>query len=115
MPLFVLPLGEATSGQFLLLDQDGIVLFYADTCAQSRLCLHSVRRREQSTSPSETVWPAVYVLVGVFVGFVVPRVLPLLVGAVFAPLLFVVVALERVFRSTVATVSHQRHHHPCSS
>ena len=27
MPLFVLPLGEATSGQFLLLDQDALLYF----------------------------------------------------------------------------------------
>src|ERR1700730_695656 len=93
MPLFVLPPGEAIPGQFLLSGQDGIALFYADTCAQSRLCWHSVRRREQSTSPSATVWPAVYAVVGVFF---VPRVLPLLVAAVFAPPLFVVVALDVV-------------------
>ena len=91
MPLFVLPPGEATPGQFLLPGQDGIALFYADTCAQSRVCWHSVRRREQSTSPYATVWLAVYALVGVFP---VCRVVPLFVVAVFAPLLLVVVPLD---------------------
>ena len=87
MPLLVLLRAAATRGQVLLIDQDGIALFCAGICAQFRLCLHSVRRRARSTSPTETVWPPGYALV---VGFFAPRVLSLLAAA-SAPLPFVVV------------------------
>jgi hypothetical protein len=89
MPLLVLLRAAATREQVLLTDQGGIALFYADICAQFRLCLHSVRRQAQSTSPTETVWPPGYVLVVVFFA---PCVLPLHAAA-SAPLLFVVVPL----------------------
>ncbi len=91
MPLLVLLRAAATRGQVLLIDQDGIALFCAGICAQFRLCLHSVRRRARSTSPTETVWPPGYALV---VGFFAPRVLSLLAAA-SAPLPFVVVPLWR--------------------
>src|SRR5436190_16581785 len=65
MPLCVLPPAEGTPGQVLLTDQGGIVLFCADSCAQFRLCLQSVRRREQSTSPPEIARPPACALFGV--------------------------------------------------
>src|SRR5262245_26361586 len=66
MPLCVLPPAEGTPGQVLPPDQGGIALSCADICAQFRLCLHSGRRREQSTSPPENARPLACVLFGVF-------------------------------------------------
>jgi hypothetical protein len=104
MPLLVLPRAAATRGQVLLTDQGGIALFYAGICAQFRLCLHSVRRRARSTSPTETLWPPGYALVVVFFA---PRVLPLHAAA-SAPLLFVVVPLGVDVRTARFVVSASR-------
>src|SRR5262245_62510808 len=66
MLLCVLPPDEGTLEQVLLPDQGGIALSCADSSAQFRLCLQSVRHPEQSTSPPEIARPPACALFDVF-------------------------------------------------
>src|SRR5262249_8427526 len=66
MPLYVLPPDQETLGQVLLPDQGGIALSCADSSAQFRLCLQSVRHPEQPPSPPEFAPPPAYALFDVF-------------------------------------------------
>ncbi len=65
MFLCVLPPDEGTREQVLPPGQGGIVVSCDDSCAQFRPCLHSVRRREHSTSLCEIVYPTTHAPVGV--------------------------------------------------
>src|SRR6516225_9736697 len=57
-PLPALPPSAAAPAQRLPAGRDGILLSCADSCARSLPSLHSVRRREWSTSPWEAAAPA---------------------------------------------------------
>src|SRR6516165_7585600 len=57
-PLPALPPSAAAPAQRLPTGRGGILLSCADSCARSLPSLHSVRRREWSTSPWEAAAPA---------------------------------------------------------
>src|SRR5271165_360038 len=101
IPLCVLPQAQGTPEQVLLPDQGGIVLSCAENCALCRLCLHSVRRPEHSTSPPEIVPPA-YALLD---GFSVPAASP---GVDAVQLLFVLLLGTAARPAQPAVVSAPR-------